>query len=118
MSYTSFEYSWVRQPVVAKDSISFSVKIKNTGKYNADEVVQVYINYPQFTGMPARELKAFKRISTNINEEVIANFNIPLSELQKWDIEKHAWNLYNGNYKIIIGSNAEEMRLTADVKLK
>src|SRR5258705_119599 len=118
MSYTSFEYAWVKQPVVSKDSISFSVKVRNTGKYKGDEVVQVYISYPELPGMPVKELKAFKRLPVKINDEEIAAFSIPVSELQKWDIKKHAWKVYKGNYKITLGSNAAEERLTAAIKLK
>jgi beta-glucosidase len=118
MSYTNFEYAWIKQPVVSKDSISFSVKVKNIGKYNGDEVVQVYISYPEMPDMPVKELKAFKRLSIKINEERIAALSIPLSELQKWDIKKHAWKVYKGNYKITLGGNAAEERLTAAVKLK
>ena len=117
MSYTSFEYTWIKQPVVSKDSISFSIKVKNTGKYNGDEVVQVYISYPELPGMPFKELKAFKRLPVKINDEEIAVFSIPVSELQKWDIKKHSWKVYKGNYKITLGSNAAEERLTAAIKL-
>jgi beta-glucosidase len=117
MSYTNFEYVWVNQPTVSKDSISFSARIKNVGKYDGDEVVQVYISYPELPGMPIRELKAFKRLPVKINEEGIAAFTIPVSELQKWDMEKHAWKVYKGNYKITLGSNSSEQHLTAAFKL-
>ena len=117
MSYTSFEYAWFKQPVLSGNNINFSVKVKNTGQYNADEVVQVYIKYPQLTGMPIKELKAFKRITVKINNQGIANFSIPLSELQKWDTENKNWKLYKGSYTIVAGSNANDEKLSAQINL-
>jgi beta-glucosidase len=116
MSYTTFSYAWNKQPTVSKDSISFSVKVKNTGKYNGDEVAQVYINYPDLPGMPVKEMKAFKRISLKVDEEGVTTFSIPTSELQKWDATKNAWKLNKGNYKIVIGSNSAEERLASLIR--
>lgn len=118
MSYTKFNYAWINKPVVNNDSISFSISIKNTGNYNGAEVAQVYISYPQMPRMPLKELKDFKRLYLKINEEAIANFKIALSDLQKWNEEKNAWQLYKGNYTINIGSNSADAALTASVMVK
>jgi beta-glucosidase len=118
MSYTSFSYSWSKQPSVAKDSISFAVKIKNTGNYDGDEVAQVYVHYPSLEGMPVMELKGFKRISINKNNEETVVFSIPVNELKKWDTKKQEWKLYRGDYKIVMGSNAADEKLSAVIKLK
>jgi len=117
MSYTSFDYTWIKQPVVQKDSISFSAKIKNTGSYNGDEVVQVYVSYPEQPGMPVKELKAFRRVSLNTSGETAIEFSIPLSELQKWDPKTHRWKINKGGYKIVVGSNAADERLAATIRL-
>ena len=118
LSYTSFAYAWAKQPAVINDSISFSVKIKNTGYYDGDEVAQAYVNYPQQEGMPVRELKAFKRLTVSKEGEATIVFNIPLPELQKWDEKKRAWKLYSGDYKIVVGENADDEKLNAVIKLK
>jgi beta-glucosidase len=117
LSYTSFDYAWIKQPIVQKDSVSFSLKLKNTGSYNGDEVVQVYIRYPQQPGMPIKELKAFRRLSLDTNGEAVAEFSIPLSELQKWNLKSHGWKINKGLYKIIVGTNAADERLSADLKI-
>jgi len=118
LSYTSFAYAWAKQPVVVKDSISFSVKIKNTGNYDGDEVVQVYVHYPKQDGMPVKELKTFKRLTVNKDGEGTIVFNIPLLELQKWDEKKQTWKLYSGDYKIIVGENADDEKLNAVIEIK
>lgn len=116
LSYTSFEYDWQSQPkkiMAAKDSISFSIALKNTGAMDGDEVAQVYIQYPQGERMPLKELKAFKRIMVNKGSEKNISFHVPLTELQKWDLQKKKWVLYPGEYRILIGSSSEDIKLKA-----
>jgi beta-glucosidase len=117
LSYTDFNYEWIRQPSVKKDSVYFSAKIKNIGKYNGDEVAQVYIHYPDLKELPGKELKSFKRIHLNINEDRTIDFALPLSELKKWDSEKHMWKMNPGKYAIVIGSHSEDERLSATIQL-
>ena len=120
LSYSSFKYEWSKMPLVTavKDSISFSVKISNTGNYDADEVAQVYIKYPPAERMPFKELKAFKRVHILKAGSSVVEFRIPVAELQKWDLQKHQWKLYSGNYTIVAGGNSQDGQLTATVTLK
>jgi beta-glucosidase len=63
LSYTSFDYTWKQQAGKinsSKDTLYFSVTIKNTGAMDGDEVAQVYIKYPNAERMPIKELKSFK----------------------------------------------------------
>ncbi len=122
LSYTSFKYNWNTQPVIAprstKDSIKLIVKIANTGNYNADEVAQLYIQYPDIDRMPVQELKAFRRIHITNGNENIVEFVIPLSELQKWDLKESKWKLYPGNYNIQIGSHSRNIQLETSFTIK
>ncbi len=120
LSYTSFNYAWNRQPAVTaalKDSLSFSVKISNTGQYDGDEVAQVYIKYPPTERMPVKELKAFKRVYTVKGGSVVADFRIALSDLQKWDLQKGQWKLYPGEYTVLVGGDSKEEKLSAVFKV-
>ncbi|HEY4060584.1 MAG TPA: glycoside hydrolase family 3 N-terminal domain-containing protein [Puia sp.] len=116
LSYTSFTYKW-RQPVRsrygAKDTISFALSVNNEGGMDGDEVVQAYIQYPSGERMPVKELKAFRRVSVPHNGMAEANFAIPVSELQKWDLAGRQWKLYPGAYKIILGSHSRDEKLAA-----
>lgn len=113
LSYSNFNYEWLSKPSLRKDSILFSIKINNTGDYDADEVAQAYIHYPAADDMPVKELKAFKRVSIKSKKSAAVSFSIPFAELQKWDDATHAWKLFDGNYSLVIGSNANDERLSA-----
>lgn len=111
LSYISFDYAWQQQPLAAyalKDTIQFTVQIKNTGTVDGSEVVQAYITYPNIKDMPAKELKAFKKINIGKNNTADVMLSIPVSELQKWDAQQHNWQLYKGTYTLAIAKNAND----------
>lgn len=85
---------------------------------DGDEVVQAYIQYPKIDRMPLKELKAFKRVNVAHGRGQLIQLKIPVQELMKWDLQKKQWRLYAGDYKILIGGNSEEARLTAAIKIK
>ena len=119
LSYTSFAYEWQKMPAAirsAKDTVSFSVKVKNTGSMDGDEVVQVYVEYPAVERMPLKELKAFKRVHIAAGGETVVQLNIPAADLQKWDLATGTWKLYPGNYTIFAGGNSNDKKVVATIK--
>ncbi|MFT4072625.1 MAG: glycoside hydrolase family 3 N-terminal domain-containing protein [Dysgonamonadaceae bacterium] len=121
LSYTTFDYSWEQQPAekyTEKDSIRFSVRVKNTGNFNADEVLQAYIEYPNIGRMPLKELKAFSKQKVEKGGNTLFNLSIPVSELQKWDLKAGKWKLNKGQYALCIGKNSEEYVLQKKFLIK
>ncbi|MBO9200692.1 MULTISPECIES: glycoside hydrolase family 3 N-terminal domain-containing protein [Niastella] len=119
LSYTSFAYEWQKMPAnirTAKDSISFSIKVKNTGSIDGDEVVQVYVEYPPVDRMPLKELKAFKRVFVKAGAEETVLLTIPAADLQKWDLATNGWKLYPGSYNIFAGGNSTDKKIVATIK--
>jgi beta-glucosidase len=115
MSYTQFNYqanNTFKNSYKTADTITVNVNIKNTGNFNGDEVVQAYIQYPQINRMPLKELKAFKRVSVNKGSEGIVTLKIPVKELQKWDLKTNKWKVYPGDYKLILGSNSQDEKVS------
>lgn len=114
LSYTTFQYSWLQQPLSGyslNDTISLSVRIENTGGYDGDEVVQLYIRYPGLERMPLKELKAFERISVSQGDIAEVTLRVPVTELQKWDLPEGMWKLYKGRYTVCVGRNSEDILL-------
>ncbi|PWD97877.1 glycoside hydrolase family 3 N-terminal domain-containing protein [Marinilabilia rubra] len=110
LSYSTFEYNWSSKPasqVSKEDLLSIDLEIENTGDFDAEEVVQVYITYPKEERMPLKELKGFSRVTINAGETEKTTIQIPVSELKKWDTDKNDWKLFKGNYSILVSQNAE-----------
>jgi len=65
LSYTSFAYSGLalpQAPISANDPLDASVTVANTGKVAGDEVVQLYLKFPDVPGAPIRALRGFQRV--------------------------------------------------------
>lgn len=121
LSYTSFTYQMQRSPqkqYKLKDTIAVTVNVQNMGKMAGDEVVQAYIQYPNLDRMPLKELKGFKRISVAQGASQPVTIKIPVTDLQKWDLQKNNWKLYPGEYKLVLGSNSQDEKLKYSFVIK
>jgi len=65
LSYTTFSYSGLmlpKAPVKAGQPVSASVTVTNSGKLAGDEVIQLYLSFPNVSGAPIRALRGFRRV--------------------------------------------------------
>ena len=91
LSYTTFEYGVpaVGTAEIGMDGIlKASVELTNTGKYEATEVVQLYVR--DLVGSvvrPVKELKGFRRVTLAPGETVTVEFELPVSDLSFWNID-------------------------------
>ena len=113
LSYTSFEYSDITlssEQMLADGSITASVTVKNTGNYDADEVVQLYIrDIVGSISRPVKELKGFQRIHLKVGESQDVTFTITPDLLKFYDYNLN-YVLEEGTFIIMIGSNSREVK--------
>ena len=112
LSYTTFQYSNLKVKE-ADETVNISFDLRNSGKREGDEVVQVYVKMPD-TGvvMPQKELKAFRRITLQKGQRTAVTFSIPKEQLRYWDDNTKAFVTPRGEYEFMVGSSS------ADIKLK
>lgn len=110
LSYTEFEYKEhkISSNTITEDGkIIASVKVKNTGKYKAKEIVQMYIQ-DLFGSVvrPVKELRGFKKIELLPNEEKTVEFEITADTLAfvGADLNRKA---EKGKFRIYIGKDSE-----------
>ena len=116
---TMFSLNWRTIVFYDKnDTISFSVKVKNTGKMDGEEVVQAYIQYPRGKGLPINEMRQFYRILISQNGEQYIAFKIPVSAFQKWDENQNGMKVYKGEYHLSVGANAADRKLVYAFKIE
>ena len=91
LTYTTFEYS---EPSIAKteygadDVINAYVTLKNTGKSEATEVVQLYVrDMVGSVTRPVKELKGFQRVTVAPGESVTVRFELPVQDLAFYGID-------------------------------
>ncbi len=85
LSYTTFEYSNLRLSAAqmpAGGSITVSADIINTGKRDADEIVQLYVrDLVGSVTRPVRELKGFERVHLRAGEKRRVQFTLRAADL-------------------------------------
>ena len=122
MSYTKFQYSDIkinRTTVCKNDEINVSVKVKNIGELDGEEVVQLYIkDIKSNNWTPHKQLREFIRISLKKNEEKIVNFVLnPRDDFKYYDLNKQDYDVEPGNFEIQIGSSSKDIRLKKTIKV-
>ena len=113
LSYTTFSYSGLKTSNPAlRDSMMISVDVKNTGNRDGEEVVQLYVSYPDSkVERPIKQLKGFKRVFIPAEKTVTVDIPLKAEDLAYWNVEKHAFIVEKGNVKLMVGSSSEDIRL-------
>ncbi len=91
LSYTTFKYGTpvVENAELERDGVlRVSVELKNTGKYEATEVVQLYVQDKVGSVVrPVKELKGFQRVTLAPGQVRNVMFELPVSELAFWNFD-------------------------------
>jgi len=113
LSYTTFQYSDITlssEQMPADGAITASVTVKNTGNYDADEVVQLYIrDVVGSISRPVKELKGFRRIHLKAGESQVVTFTITPDLLKFYDYNLN-YVLEPGDFDIMIGPNSRDVK--------
>jgi len=79
LSYTKFSYSSLTLPteaVAAGQPVDAEVNVTNSGTLAGDEVVQLYLNFPDVKGAPRVALRGFERIHLNAGASEKVHFHL------------------------------------------
>jgi len=105
LSYTQFAYSSLKlpsAPVKAGEGLDAEVTVKNTGKTAGDEVVQLYLTFPDVKGAPLKALRGFERVHLDPGKSQRVSFHLGARELSMVS-ENGDPMIVSGTYKLSIG---------------
>jgi len=113
LSYTKFDYSDVtlsNAAMKANQSIKATVTIKNTGNYDGEETVQLYLqDVVGSVVRPVKELKGFQKIFIRKGESKQVSFTIDVNKLKFYNSDlKYIYE--PGDFKVYIGGNSQEVK--------
>lgn len=121
LSYTGFKYGKpvVDSQVMTSDGkIIVKVPVTNIGDRAGAEVVQLYISDVKSSlPRPVKELKDFKKVSLAPTETAEIQFEITPDKLAYFDDTKHEWIAEPGDFAVMIGSSATDIRHTVKFRL-
>ena len=118
LSYTRFEYGEAKILKQDKQKVYICVPVKNVGGRDGDEVVQLYVSYPESkVEHPKRQLKAFERVTIPAGESRDVVLVVDKADLTYWSPEAHAYIPETGRIHFEIGASSADIRTKADYKL-
>src|SRR4029077_6450487 len=119
LSFTTFEYSNLQVGAASMalcDSTTVTVDVKNTGTRDGDEVVQLYVGYPDSAiARPAKQLRGFKRIHLAAGETQTVTFTLEGQALTYWNAAKHQFALESGMVDVMVGASSGDIRQTGSL---
>jgi beta-glucosidase len=115
LSYTRFDYSGLKVAAANDGGLDLSVRIRNAGRADGDEIPQVYLGPPTApppgARFPVRKLVAFARVALGAGQTKTIRFHVPLRQLQYWSVADRPWSTPPGPRTVSIGASSRDLRL-------
>lgn len=114
LSYTTFQYSDLQlnsKKMNDNEQIEASVTIKNTGNYDGEEIVQLYLrDLVSSIVRPVLELKDFRKLKLKAGESKTITFLIDREKLSFYN-QQLKWVAEPGDFELMIGASSRDIRL-------
>lgn len=112
LSYTKFEYSNLKisaNEIKPNGEVKVSVDVKNTGNFDGDEVVQLYVNdvYSSVT-TPEKTLRGFKRLNIKKGDTATVEFTLTPDELGLYNREMK-FVVEPGDFEVMVGGDSTNL---------
>lgn len=125
LGYSEFELSnpevsstFMTDANSGEETIAVSVDIKNKGKIQASETIQVYVNDPECSvPRPQKELKGFKKVVLNPGQTERVTIMLPKSSFEFYDMNQHDFRMEPGVFNILIGTSSQNLPLSKTITL-
>jgi beta-glucosidase len=121
LSYTAFEYSNLQitpKEIGPEGEVYVSVDIKNMGKRDGNEVVQLYID-DELSSMsrPVKELKGFEKINLAVGEKKTVRFKLTQEHLSF--LNRNLEQVVEpGMFEVMIGSSSKDIHLKGEFEVR
>jgi len=121
LSYTTFEYTGIsvdKKEINDNETITVTVKIKNTGDLPGKEIVQLYVRDVESSVIrPEKELKGFEKIELQPQEEKSVSFTLDKRAFAYYNVDIKDWYVETGEFEILVGSSSRDIRLKETIKV-
>lgn len=121
LSYTEFEYSDLKlskKTIKDTDTLTVRFKVKNVGGVAGAEIAQLYVSDVESTIFrPEKELKGFKKVFLAPGEETEVTLELEKRAFAYYNVNIGDWHVESGEFKILVGASAADIRLTGAVKV-
>lgn len=112
LSYTTFSYGEMQCPTAFDDKgfLPVSVDVTNTGNYDGEEIVQLYVADKVASMVrPVKELKGFQKVFIPKGQTKRVEFKLNVRDLGFWN-SLMQYVVEPGTFEIMVGTNSEELQ--------
>ena len=112
LSYTTFSYGKMQCPSAFDDKgfLPVSVDVTNTGNYDGEEIVQLYVADKVASMVrPVKELKGFQKVFIPKGQTKRVEFKLNVKDLGFWN-SLMQYVVEPGTFEIMVGTNSEELQ--------
>lgn len=112
LSYTTFSYGEMQCPTAFDDKgfLPVSVDVTNTGNYDGEEIVQLYVADKVASMVrPVKELKGFQKVFIPKGQTKRVEFKLNVKDLGFWN-NLMQYVVEPGAFEIMVGTNSEELQ--------
>ena len=106
LSYTTFKYG---KPSYRDGKVTVSVK--NTGKREGTEIVQVYLRRIGDAEGPAKTLRGYARVNLKAGEQHQVEISLPRERFETWDAQTNTMRVMPGQYELMVGASSADKDL-------
>ncbi|KAJ5261194.1 hypothetical protein N7478_011789 [Penicillium angulare] len=120
LSYTEFELSKMTVKVGGKNEkfIEIKAEVHNTGNTFGQEVVQLYVQFPEECQEPPRLLKGFQKVAIDSKRKSKVEFTLGVDDLSIWTTASKKWKFVPGQYSFFVGTSSRDLPLKESVHLE
>jgi beta-glucosidase len=122
LSYTTFAYSNAQASAASfrdVDGVTVSVDVTNTGAVAGKEIVQVYVHDRKSSLVrPVKELKGFAKVELQPGETRTVKVTLDFRAFAFWHPGYQQWITEDGEFDLLIGASAADIRATVPVTLQ
>ena len=106
LSYTTFE---IGKPSYINNKVR--VSLKNTGKREGLETVQVYIRNLNDPDGPLKSLRGYTQVALKPGEAKTVTIDLPRSSFEGWDVKTNTMRVVPGRYELMVGNSSADKDL-------
>ena len=122
LSYTTFEYGKIatdKKTYTVDETIKISFTLKNAGKVDGAEAVQVYASQPKASVLrPAKELKAFKKIFLKAGETKTLELEVKVKDMAFYNETTKAWTVEPGEFVLLNATASDNVKSSVSIQVK
>lgn len=121
LSYSTFEYGKIttdKKIYKPDETIKLSFSLKNTGKVDGAEAVQVYTSQPKASVLrPTKELKSFKKVFLKAGETQFIELEVKVKDLAFYNELTQSWTVESGEFILHNASSAADIKSSVSIKV-